>query len=1183
MNRPRLWIAGGVMLAAVVIGVVSIGFWKRERRYVLTEQTPLIEIMNARPPRHGALSAVSVDIDLASRRSGVVTLDVRRTSTGRTDPSYAWDWKGALSADVSIIDITRQAQRDEAVSSWDVEMETPGRMRLKIWREWRNEWRAVAESPVVATTPGLNHLVLNPALPIRAGDYVGLYVMSGRMRLVSPLGGLPVPDLQDQSATNLTWATARGLQYDVPGDVACVAKAAAQPAPNPGYAFEVFFDRTPVPAATPADPRVASTVPLTVLDLEKEMGRDEVLRSWEVVADASSMLRLKIWRREGADWSVVGQSGLEHAHVGLNRFSLTPGLPVRTGDVLGFFTDYPQSATQVLIPFPVQIDTCSSGAAGKMYALGDFNGRIAAASLAHDSVGRYAFRALAQDLDHADSEPVTLQLQQGRRNYRLPIPAVPFAIGDMVTLTLRAAPGITLTLHSSSEWLHPEYGAPTRSWATMLVDFLLVGLSLAGAWAMIKRQQGRTELVWAGGLLLAAAAVWLRWASGSPIALLAPGIVLMLMLPGFVILELVMPQLPPRLDSFERAPLLFGLSMVAWVVIAAMAYRAHWPTSALVSGLLVCGAICLGALFWIRGRRPVEVLSVDLDPAVAFSTKAYRVVLIAVILMVMMGVAWRAQFQGTGSDTIAHLAGYRKIADSATITGGNPLLGPGYTYLANYGADPWYLAFGLVARTAHASTSVPLLYVCLTSLLTGLVFLAFYSLLKAFTCEALSAALGTLMAVGPWLLSYAAEWKGFHSYFFEFLGYPSTFTDLILFPLLTAYALHFAREGLRPVAVMVALLSVAAMGMHPQYVVFVPLLIGTALIASSLTKSGRPQRRLTAGVVALIACAAVALVYLAAPGSYSDRTAWSVEKEVGLWTFDAGPHGLWRPTTTLISHDPIGIFDHGTEMVGLAALLILGGRRVLIGKRSIQLTHTDNTTGSIGRVALAAGLIMGIPWFVAFDPLVATPLFYLFHSAIPIVRIIYGNANTALMYASIFGAIAVAWSALIRTADTSLSRRLVHVVPLLLLACAMGVVGVSPSGRQSLLAPLANQGWYPSLLDLPNDSLYRGLSQLKPGIVAVASEEAELVAALTPHYVVSVRQFRIGDSKVTAQRMADNDAILNFTLPLDQLREVLQRVRCRYVVVPRGSAAIASFRRSPQLFSEVFSAEADVVFRVNGA
>jgi hypothetical protein len=127
---------------------------------------------------------------------------------------------------------------------------------------------------------------------------------------------------------------------------------------------------------------------------------------------------------------------------------------------------------------------------------------------------------------------------------------------------------------------------------------------------------------------------------------------------------------------------------------------------------------------------------------------------------------------------------------------------------------------------------------------------------------------------------------------------------------------------------------------------------------------------------------------------------------------------------------------------------------------------------------------------------------------------------------------------------------------------------------------LDNRVWHPSLLDLPNEALYHGLGQLPPGVVAVRADFAELVAALTPHVVVTVRSFRIGDYQNIKEHIVDNEAIINFSVEPEAMRSLLAKHNCRYVVVPRGDPKIVRFEEQPALFSEVLRTESHKVFEV---
>ena len=213
MTRRRLAIAWSAILLVAVCALATVACSGTHDRHNLSESTPLTERVLARPARQGDLTAVSVDIDVdvASPQGGSLRVDLRRASLGTTRGSYEWDWKGATPANISFVDLTKRVQQHGVVRAWDVEVSTPAKLRLKVWRDWDSEWRVVSQSPEVSAAPGLNHFVLTPALSISAGDYVGLFVSSGLVRLTSPFPFGVMPDLRDQSTTSLAWSSARGF------------------------------------------------------------------------------------------------------------------------------------------------------------------------------------------------------------------------------------------------------------------------------------------------------------------------------------------------------------------------------------------------------------------------------------------------------------------------------------------------------------------------------------------------------------------------------------------------------------------------------------------------------------------------------------------------------------------------------------------------------------------------------------------------------------------------------------------------------------------------------------------------------------------------------------------------------------------------------------------------------------
>lgn len=287
---------------------------------------------------------------------------------------------------------------------------------------------------------------------------------------------------------------------------------------------------------------------------------------------------------------------------------------------------------------------------------------------------------------------------------------------------------------------------------------------------------------------------------------------------------------------------------------------------------------------------------------------------------------------------------------------------------------------------------------------------------------------------------------------------------------------------------------------------------------------------------------------------------------------------------SLYCANPDYIVSRGWKEV--LALVVIAGF-VLFQDRGIKQGHgaaslpVKYLSFSWGPLIAAAGVLF-IPWLIIFNPVVVPwiikPLGW------PQLVYRFPAANTVLSHAFVFGAIAC--GLILFSRQASRAWRGFRLIPLIAIFIGIGAPFVVPSSRIILRDVWKNRGWYPSLLDLSRDSLYSGLARLEPGVVAVAREKTGLVAALTPHYLV-MGNYNQGNSVVTAEderflnaRWVDNEKIVAFRIPPAEMTRLLNKYRCRYVIVARGSAALSVFRAHPELFDETLITGTDVVFAV---
>lgn len=942
---------------------------------------------------------------------------------------------------------------------------------------------------------------------------------------------------------------------------------------------------TSTPAAEPQVRRDGGTA-LSVIDLNKILPRDGWLASWEVAVDHSETVRLKIWRQEGDIWSVVGESPLASATKGMNHFSIQPPLVVREGDYLGFYTTWTSN-------FPVQLDSRGSPSSGKVYVNGDFHQQIPEAKMSRDIIGNYKFRAFYSPVGSGKELLAVLRPQPGVTTYRLELPPVAFTLEGM-ELCVEARQGARAfiypalrhklrgdnlyvgTLYDPSCYDRTARGIHWRavsiSAGKTCLDLFCVGITLLGAVGLMHPGRGRWRLVMASLPAFLALAIWVHPVSASPLARQAPAILSMFFLPGFIVLELVFSRWSQRLDPLERVPLMFGLGLAVWTLLAVPAYRLQWFSDAVIGGMLAAMLLGLVILYYLKVRNGKPLA--EKESRRTYINPYYLGILILVLIIAAIVSGYTAQFQGECFDTYYHLAGYRKVADNVRIIGGDMMLGSGNPGFVHYSSNPWYLVFGLAARLARLD--IIWLYVGLAAVMTIMVFLVFYMLLKALVREPNVAAVGTLMVAVPWISELAWTCLSAYYFAFQFLPYPSTLCQLILLPLALVACFHYGawRNGTSWGAV--CLLSLATMGQHACFIAWVPLVLGMALGMQLLLGGTFRQRAETGALILAIGIIAALLAYLMTTFPLAAKLPPSTEAEtLKLWAVCGG--GFWKLSDAYYACDPRYVLQTGwLEIAGMALLAWFMIRRNRM-KADISTSRCMPADGnghlflpSPPWIIVAAAFFS--TWLIAFNPLVVPWIIHLLNWSIVVYRIL--GCNTVLSHVILYGALAclIFWlSCLCRKTGQARFARMLPLVGIL--ACIIIPLLIKPV-RAALVAVVQNRGWYASMIDLSTSTLYRQLSALEPGTVAVEFGDGLPIVALTPHYVVA--DLHIGDHRIIDERRRDNDAIINFLVPRPELVRLLEKYQCRYVVVPRGNPARSLFQAQADLFSEIPGDKASV-------
>lgn len=1066
----------------------GIAWWQENHSYLITENSAFHTTLVARPRMHPGLSSISVDLSVPPQTSGMLLFRLQRHSLGTTCNSYSWDGvTGSYpSKDISLIDLSKMVREDSAIRAWDVDMARPGLLRLKVWRDEGKRWRVVAQSQIVAAGLGPNHFILDSPLPVRKGDYVGLYLSAGVLKLSSPNWFGTLGSLNLQNPINLLLSANLGLSYAFTGDIISSFKDESKKALSPGYSYKVYFKPEPV----------KSTV---------------------------GLVNRTIWPGDSLPLNIAD----------LNKDSLHAN-------------------------------------------------------------GNYSYKALSTSNDPPGQVTATLALRPGRGNYRFELPQHPFALDEQVELFIESLGGVKAFLYPSVlgylrgyQFIGMEYGiqssfpeaqvvSGTYRWP--IIDILIILMVCCGIWVLLKQRNSRWDLVAATLPVFAAMIVWKQWCLTAPLISLLPAIVVMLTLPGFVLLELIFPKLAGRLDSLERPPLLFGFSMGFWTLIAALAYRLQWPSDLIVIGVWLFDLAGLVGVFFFRPSHVTLSSTSDEQPQSTLIRKWYLVTLILMMAIVASTMAYCSQFQMTDYDSMFHLAGYRNVAENSRVINGDNILGPGFPSLPQYTASPWYLVGGLAAR--QAQVEVTWLLVILTTLLTVLVFLCFYSILITLLFYQRLAIIGILIGSSLWICTFAVNWKMFWSFYLTFLPFPYSITQLILLPMSLLYGLRYIISQDWEKWIATAILATATMGLHLEYIIHVPFVLCLMLLASMIIPNTGRNRLQTLALIEMIGLLAAIVCYLWITAPMRGPVESITEAEaLKMWK------GVWRASGNIYAANLREYFlaDGWKILLSLAVIIqfmvsqIKSGRENCPTGRSVGFRPALPTEPPIQRLAVATIVIVLAPWLIVFNPIIIPLMVKLMHSTIPFYRMM--GSTGAFSQAVEFGALGCVVLSLLHYVPIRLSV-FKEVTLLVIIGLFIAAPLSLPSAREAVIGALGNYGWYPSLLDLPNDSLYRGLSQLKPGAVVVRADQAIRIAGLSPLHPIFVSGDRIGDYRLSQEREAATHKILNFTVSPAEMCLLLNKYHVKYVIISIGSPHLPQFRSHPEIFSEGFQSEADVVFTV---
>jgi hypothetical protein len=326
---------------------------------------------------------------------------------------------------------------------------------------------------------------------------------------------------------------------------------------------------------------------------------------------------------------------------------------------------------------------------------------------------------------------------------------------------------------------------------------------------------------------------------------LAVASALVLILPGALVLRVV--GWPAQLGVAVSASLVWSLAVVGAGLAVVFAMGAS-----IVVAVFVLGAVACVALVFPR-RSAFEVERRDV----------FALLGVAGIGIVLAGVVWWSTGTVGGSvgptagDALFHLARVRKLAELPSLTlntvnefrdGG---LHPGYAF------PLWHGAVALIAWLAGVDAAPAFLF--LPAILTPLALIVAYGAGQAlFGTWAGGVATAAAQAA---VVVFSREVVGA----LQFLAQPGAAARLLLVPALFGLAFGFATTGARTLLASVAAGAVVLTLVHPSYLVYVVLLLGSFAAARFLLDRDdrRSAFRAGAALAAVLVPAGLALAWLA--------------------------------------------------------------------------------------------------------------------------------------------------------------------------------------------------------------------------------------------------------------------------------------------------------------------------------
>ena len=613
-----------------------------------------------------------------------------------------------------------------------------------------------------------------------------------------------------------------------------------------------------------------------------------------------------------------------------------------------------------------------------------------------------------------------------------------------------------------------------------------------------------------------------------------------------------------NLDHFQGLPIAFIFGISIWLPISTLAYAIGVSTEVLINVV-----ICFIFLYSIKFRGQLFNI---------FLYRNYFSLLNLYFYIVLLGalfVGYIAQFQTGDSDAFAHIASMRNLANSENIASCDWILGGSSPMAAAYGCNPWYLIGGMIARLSGEDVAQG--YQTLCGILFFLSVITAYALIKEISQNEYLAKVCSiylmLASIFNWLIII-----GNNNYYsldpLNNLIFPQHLISYILFPTTLIFLIRYLKCRLVSDLILTLGCFLVVSRIHPSWLFWSPiLLVGILFFNTFFLKNKETSWVGFIKLFLIIFCLSLISVagYMFCNNTYS--TDVNIISPIAHWRASGG--NLLFISNYIYLYHPMSyfseraIFDFGT-------ILLL---RYLAGNLDITSHATKNksriyTFNLLFWVYLAS---LASVFLVVFNPLVTFLVINYLNSSVVLYRsfsLITPFLGCITIYA-ILSFLKLILSAKYFRISTVIAFILIGLILLFWKA-------------DYLEALYQNKGGYYSTYHSINAAPFSYFRKLEPGVIIIDAPMATPVAALTELDPIITEVWRAKSTEDIYINKKDNDALLSFSLPKDELLEIINRRNVQYIYLSKNNLMNSpNFKKYPELVHLKLVIDGDELWEIN--